>query len=123
MPSSAEPAHPEHATLGPPGKVLRFARTSADRTGRRRRTPQPAPSEDPAAVSTPQQRLAETAEAWFLARGSTLTDTDVADIYRATLDLVQLMHDGSLATGNIGPEEHRNLAGMIEGLRQAPDTL
>ena len=121
MPSSAEPAHPEHTTMGPPGKILRFAR--ATRTGAGRRTPQPPPSEEPAVVDSPQQRLAETAEAWLLARGKTLTDPDVADTYRATLDLVQLMHDGSLATGSIGQDEHRHLAGMIDGLREAPDTL
>lgn len=122
MPSSAEPAHPDHTLTGPPGKILRFAQRTA-RTGAGRRTPQPQPSEEPAVADTPQQRLAETAEAWFLARRSSLTDPDVADTYRATLDLVQLMHDGSLATGNIGQDEHRHLAGMIEGLRQAPDAL
>lgn len=123
MPSSAEPAHPEHTTMGPPGRILQFAQRTA-RTGRGRRTPQPPPSDEPATVTdTPQQRLAETAEAWFHARGKTLTDPDAADTYRATLDLVQLMHDGSLATGSIGQDEHQHLTGMIEGLRAAPDAL
>ncbi|MFG2540601.1 hypothetical protein ACGFU4_35725, partial [Streptomyces sp. NPDC048511] len=102
--------------------ILQFAQRTA-RTGRGRRTPQPPPSEEPAAVDTPQQRLAETAEAWLRARGKTLTDPDAADTYRATLDLVQLMHDGSLATGSIGQDEHQHLTGMIEGLRAAPDAL
>ncbi|MFE1515810.1 hypothetical protein ACFW9I_03075 [[Kitasatospora] papulosa] len=74
-------------------------------------------------ADTPQQRLAETAEAWFLARGMTLTDPDVADTYRATLDLVRLMHEGSHAQEAIGDDELRHLEGMVEGLRNAPDTL
>ena len=122
MPSAAEPAHPEHTAMGPPGKILRFAQRST-RTGAGRRTPQPQPSEEPAAAATPQQRLAETAEAWFLARQSTLTDPAVADTYRATLDLTRLMLEGSLAEGLVGEDEFQHLAGMVEGLRNAPDTL
>ncbi|MEU5490283.1 hypothetical protein AB0G98_21410 [Streptomyces sp. NPDC020196] len=123
MPSSAEPAHPEPVTPGPPGRILHFAQRTL-RGGHGRRTPHPQPAEEPAVVAdTPQQRLAETAEAWFLARGMTLTDPDVADTYRATLDLVRLMHEGSQANGIIGDDELRHLAGMIEGLRNAPDTL
>ncbi|MGW1814189.1 hypothetical protein ACWCQM_11585 [Streptomyces sp. NPDC002125] len=123
MPSAAEPAHPEPTMAGPPGKVLHFAQRTL-RGGHGRRTPQPQPSEEPAAVpDTPQQRLAETAEAWFLAHQSTLTDPDVADTYRATLDLVRLMLEGSQAESLIGDEEFRHLAGMVEGLRNAPDTL
>jgi hypothetical protein len=59
----------------------------------------------------------------MLARGQSLTDQDVADTYRATLDLTCLMLEGSLATGMVGEEEHRHLAGMVEGLRNAPDAL
>jgi hypothetical protein len=33
------------------------------------------------------------------------------------------MHDGSLAEGLVGEDEHRHLAGMVEGLRGAPDAL
>lgn len=122
MPSSAEPAHPEHTITGPPGKILRFAQRTA-RTGAGRRTPRPPASEEPAVADTPQQRLALTAEAWMRARGHTLTDERTAEVYRATLDLVSLMHDGSLATGLVGEGEHRHLAGMAEGLRGAPDSL
>lgn len=121
MPSAAEPAHPEHATMGPPGKILRFGRTA--RTGAGRRTPRPQPSEEPATADTAQQRLAETAEAWFLARGMTLTDPDVADTYRATLDLTRLMFEGSLAEGLVGEDEFHHLAAMVEGMRNAPDGL
>ena len=123
MPSSAEPAHPEPDLAGPPGKILHLA-SRTPRTGHGRRTPQPQASDETAAVAdTPQQRLAETAEAWFLARGMTLTDPDAADTYRATLDLVRLMLEGSQAKRLIGDEEFRHLAGMVEGLRKAPDTL
>ncbi|MEU5660037.1 hypothetical protein ABZ802_31130 [Streptomyces sp. NPDC047737] len=122
MPSAAEPAHPEHTTTGPPGKLLAFG-GRATRTGAGRRTPQPRPSEEPATADSPQQRLAETAEAWFLARGGTLTDERTAKVYRDTLDLVRLMHDGSLAEGLVGDVEYEHLSGMVEGLRGAPDSL
>jgi hypothetical protein len=122
MPSTAEPAHPEPAFPGPQGKVLHFAQRTL-RGGRIRRTPQPSAPEEPAVADTPQQRLAETAEAWFLARGATLTDETTADVYRTTLDLARLMLEGSLAEGLVGEDEYRHLAGMVEGLRGAPDTL
>ena len=125
MHSSAEPAnpaHPEHNVTGPPGKVLHLVHRGA-RTGQGRRTPRQRDAGETAGADTPQQRLAETAEAWFLARRATLTDPDVADTYRATLDLVRLMLEGSLAEELVGDDEFRHLAGMVEGLRQAPDTL
>ncbi|MFF2731736.1 hypothetical protein ACFVS9_27995 [Streptomyces sp. NPDC058008] len=74
-------------------------------------------------ADTPQQRLAETAEAWFLAQQMTLTDPAAADTYRATLDLTRLMLEGSLAEGLIGQDEFQHLTGMIEGLRNAPNSL
>ncbi|MFB8122075.1 hypothetical protein ACFVG1_12885 [Streptomyces bacillaris] len=131
MPSSVEPAIPAgHHAPGPPGpatppgdsRVVPFT-TRATRTGRGRRTPQPPPPDRAATTDTPQQRLAETAEAWFLKRGGTLTDETTADTYRATLDLVQLMLDGSLHEHLIGDGEHRHLTGMMRGLRDAPDSL
>lgn len=135
MPSTAEPAPTTgHHTAGPPGptpgppsgdtgiRVIPFGRRST-RTGRGRRTPQPAQPERAVAADTPQQRLAETAEAWFLKRGGTLTDQSTADTYRATLDLVQLMLDGSLHERIVGADEHRHLTGMMRGLRDAPDSL
>lgn len=135
MPSSVEPAHAAgHHTTSPPGptpatpqgdtdsRVIPFGRRTT-RTGRGRRTPQPAQPDRVVAPDSPQQRLAETAEAWFLARGATLTDETTADTYRATLDLVQLMLDGSLAQDLVGEDEHRHLTGMMHGLRGAPDAL
>ncbi|MFD8469031.1 hypothetical protein ACFV10_28485 [Streptomyces cyaneofuscatus] len=134
MPSSAEPAPPTgiHHT-GPPGptttpsatggnRVIPFGRRTT-RTGRGRRTPQPAQPERVVAPGSPEQRLAETAEAWFLKRGTSLTDDTTADTYRATLDLVQLMLDGSLHEQIVGADEHRHLSGMVRGLRDAPDAL
>lgn len=135
MPSSVEPAHPAgHHTTGPPGpipathpgdasnRVIPFGRRTT-RTGRGRRTPQPAQPERVVAPDSPEQRLAETAEAWFLARGATLTDETTAATYRATLDLVQLMLNGSLDQNLVGEDEHRHLTGMMHGLRDTPDTL
>lgn len=130
MPSSVEPALPAgHHTPGPPGpatppggnRVVPITARTA-RTGRGRRTPQPTPP-DRAAADNPQQWLAETAEAWFLRRGSTLTDETTAATYRATLDLVQLMLDGSLHERLVGDGEHQHLTGMMRGLRDAPDSL
>ncbi|PVC80566.1 hypothetical protein DBP19_36120 [Streptomyces sp. CS090A] len=135
MPSSAEPAPPTgiHHT-GPPGptpavppaggasRVIPFGRRTT-RTGQGRRTPQPTHLERVVAPDSPEQRLAETAEAWFLKRGGTLTDEATADTYRATLDLVQLMLDGSLHEQIVGEAEHRHLSGMVRGLRDAPDAL
>ncbi|WP_097865850.1 hypothetical protein [Streptomyces sp. rh34] len=135
MPSSVEPAPTTgHHTPGPPGpdttrppgdtsnRVIPFGRRTT-RTGRGRRTPQPALPERVVAPDSPQQRLAETAEAWFLARGATLTDETTADTYRATLDLVQLMIDGSRAENLVGEDEHQTLTGMMRGLRDTPDVL
>lgn len=135
MPSSVEPARSAgHHTTGPPGptpatpgdgsnRVIPFGRRPT-RTGRGRRTPQPAqPERVVAPADSPQQRLAETAEAWLLARGATLTDDTTADTYRATLDLVQLMLDGSLAKNLIGEDEYRHLTGMMRGLKDAPDCV
>ncbi|GGZ82446.1 hypothetical protein GCM10010328_66160 [Streptomyces rubiginosohelvolus] len=94
------------------------------RNGRGRRTPQPR-QPDPAAAGpdNPELWLAQTAEAWFLKRGTTLTAEQTADTYRATLDLVQLMLDGSHAEHLIGPDEHHHLTGMLRGLRAAPDAV
>ena len=122
MPSAAEPAHPEHTTMGPPGKILRFAQRTA-RTGAGRRTPQPQPSEEPAVAATPQQRLALQAEGFLNDHGETLTDDRTAEVYRKTLTLVQLMLGGCLAEDLIAEEQHEHLAGMVEGLRRSPDSL
>ncbi|WP_399554199.1 hypothetical protein OG582_40440 (plasmid) [Streptomyces anulatus] len=134
MPSSVEPARSAgHHTTGPPGpapatpgdasnRVIPFSRRPT-RTGRGRRTPQPAQPERVVAPDSPEQRLAETAEAWLLARGATLTDDTTADTYRATLDLVQLMLDGSLDQNLIGEDEYRHLTGMMRGLKDAPDCV
>ncbi|ACX71092.1 hypothetical protein pZL12.15c [Streptomyces phage ZL12] len=134
MPSSVEPARSAgHHPTGPPGptpattvgdgsRVIPFGRRPT-RTGRGRRTPQPAQPERVVAPDSPQQRLAETAEAFFLARGATLTDDTTADTYRATLDLVQLMLDGSLAQNLVGEDEYRHLTGMMRGLNDAPDCV
>ncbi|WSW11506.1 hypothetical protein OG298_45365 (plasmid) [Streptomyces sp. NBC_01005] len=124
MPSSAEPVHPTDGPLGPPGDrgtVIQFGRRTA-RSGRGRRTPQPAPS-DPAAALTPQQELAITLEAMFLHHDRTLTDEATADAFRLTLDTVLLMLDGSRAEHLVGEEEYRHLAGMIDGMRGAPEAL
>lgn len=121
MPSAPMPARDDHADPGPPGRVIHLGRRTS-RSGQGRRTPQPVAPER-AVASTPQQRLAETAEAWFLARGATLTDDRTAEVYRTTLDLTRLMLDGSLSEGLVGEDEHRHLAAMVEGLRGAPDSL
>ncbi len=123
MPSSAEPAHPEHTVTGPPGKLLHFARRTL-RTGHGRRTPHtPAPDDTATAPSDPQQRLAETAEAFFRASGTTLTDEETAAAYRTTLALVQLMFDGSRAQDLVDETGHQHLTGMVHGLRDAPEHL
>ncbi|MEU1327163.1 hypothetical protein [Streptomyces microflavus] len=135
MPSSAEPVrHMGSDTTGPPGpspdtppastsnRVIPFGRRNT-RTGQGRRTPQPAQPERAVAPGSPEQQLAETAEAWFLKRGTSLTDETTAATYRATLDLVQLMLDGSLHEQIVGEDEHRHLTGMVRGLRDAPDAL
>ncbi|MER5277723.1 hypothetical protein ABT025_18465 [Streptomyces sp. NPDC002809] len=62
-------------------------------------------------------------EALFLKHGHTLSDDATADIYRTTLDALQMMLDGSKATGKVGEEEHRHLSGMVAGMRGSPDEL
>ncbi|MEE1812668.1 hypothetical protein [Streptomyces sp. BE133] len=124
MPSSAEPVHPTDGPPGPPGThgtVIRFDRRTA-RSGRGRRTPQPAPSE-PAAALTPQEELAITLEGVFQHHQRTLSDEATADAYRITLDTVLLMLEGSRAEHLVGEEEYRHLAGMIHGMQGAPEAL
>lgn len=115
MPSAAEPMHPGEPT-GPPGTVIRI-----DRRTRRHRpaTTPPTLHTEP----TPEQRLAETMEALFLQHGHTLSDDKTAEIYRTTLDALQLMLDGSKATGKVGEDEYQHLSGMVAGMRGSPDEL
>ncbi|MEV2259132.1 hypothetical protein AB0J13_10790 [Streptomyces anulatus] len=135
MPSSVEPARSAgHHTTGPPGpapatpgdasnRVIPFGRRPT-RTGRGRRTPQPAqPERVVAPVDSPQQRLAEDVEAWFLAHRATLTDESAAHVYRTTLDFLQLMLDSSHAEQRLNADEHQHLIGMMRVLRDAPDAL
>ncbi|MFJ2279178.1 hypothetical protein ACIOEZ_34080 [Streptomyces sp. NPDC087866] len=118
MPASADPTHPREPS-GPPGDVIPIHRSRGRRTppgpGRLNTGQRPEP--------TPEQLLAETIEALFLRAGYTLSDDNTADIYRVSLDALQLMLDGSQATEKIGPEEHRHLSGMVAGMRAAPNEL
>lgn len=134
MPSSVEPARSAgHHTTGPPGptpatsgdgsRVIPFGRRTA-RTGRGRRTPQPAqPERAAASTDSPQQRLALDVEAWFLAHRATLTDESAAHVYRTTIDFFQLMLDSSHAEQRLSTDEYQHLAGMMRVLRDAPDAL
>jgi hypothetical protein len=109
--------HPGEST-GPPGTVIRF-----DRRNRRRTTTITATPPAPHAERTPEQLLAETMEALFLQHGHTLSDESTAEIYRTTLDALQMMLDGSKATGKVGDDEHEFLSGMVQGMRSSPDEL
>lgn len=133
MPSSVEPAHPVgHHTPGPPGsatpssgdgnRVIPFGRR-ATRTGRGRRTPQPAQPERVVAPDSPQQRLALDVEAWFIAHKATLTDEAAAHVYRTTLDFLQVMLSSSHAEECLNADEYQHLTGMMQVLRDAPDAL
>ncbi|MDK0525049.1 hypothetical protein [Streptomyces sp. ML-6] len=117
MPSAADPVPP--VTSGSTGNIIRLDRRPSRGLRRRRTPPPPLLHAEP----TPQQLLAETMEAHFLARGSTLTDGPTADAYRTTLDAVQLMLDGSLAERLLGEDQHQHLSGMLLGMRDAPDEL
>ncbi|MEU6925497.1 hypothetical protein [Streptomyces sp. NPDC046631] len=59
----------------------------------------------------------------FLHSDRTLSDEATADAYRITLDTVLLMLEGSRAERLVGEEEYRHLAGMIQGMRGAPEAL
>lgn len=121
MPSSAEPLHPAGAP-GPTARIIHFDRR--DRRVARQRTHLPAATPPPLHTEpTPQQRLAETMEALFLARGRTLSDEPTAEAYRVTLEAVLLMLDGSLAEHLVGEEEYRHLRGMLEGMIATPNEL
>ncbi|MDX5526123.1 hypothetical protein PV677_36245 [Streptomyces sp. DE06-01C] len=135
MPSSVEPAHPVGHHTGPLGptpatppsgdgnRVIPFGRRNT-RTGRGRRTPQPAqPDRVVAPADSPQQRLALDVEAWFTAHKATLTDEAAAHVYRTTLDFLQVMLDSSHAEQRLNPDEYQHLTGMMRVLRDAPDAL
>ncbi|MGW2844419.1 hypothetical protein [Streptomyces sp. NPDC001274] len=72
---------------------------------------------------SPQQQLAETMQALFLARGRSLTDGPTAEAYAITLDAVRLMLDGAYAEGVVGAGEHDTLRGMVQGMADAPASL
>ncbi|MFB7313028.1 hypothetical protein [Streptomyces sp. NPDC056192] len=118
MPSSAEPVHPAGAP-GPTARIFHLDRH--ERVGRQRAHRQSRPPLH--AEPTPQQRLAETMEALFLARGRTLSDEPTAEAYQVTLEAVLLMLDGSLAEQLVGEDEYRHLRGMLEGMRGSPNEL
>ncbi|MFJ1782471.1 hypothetical protein ACIOKA_37830 [Streptomyces anulatus] len=135
MPSSVEPARSAgHHPTGPPGptvtpaagdgsRVIPFGRRPA-RTGRGRRTPQPAQPERVAAqADSPQQRLALDVEAWFINHRATLTDESAAHVYRTTLSFFQLMLDSSHAEQRLNADEYQHLVSMMRVLRDAPDAL
>ncbi|MGS2592209.1 hypothetical protein [Streptomyces hebeiensis] len=69
---------------------------------------------------SPEQQLAETIEAILISRGFTLADTATSTVYTATLDAVLLMLEGAQVEGVIEAVQHRALAGMIHGMRDAP---
>lgn len=80
----------------------------------------------PGASSEPDQSLAGlavTVEAMFKARGRTLTDKAAAESYRITLDAVGLMLAGARAQGVLTEQAHTNLAGLLDGMRNAPELL
>ncbi|MFE3381371.1 hypothetical protein [Streptomyces anulatus] len=134
MPSSVEPARSAgHHPTGPPGptpattvgdgsRVIPFGRRPT-RTGRGRRTPQPAQPERVVAPDSPQQRLALDVESWFINHRATLTDESAAHVYRTTLDFFQLMLDSSHAEQRLNADEYQHLIGMMRVLRDAPDAL
>lgn len=121
MPSSAEPVHPAGAPGGPTARI--FHLDLHERRVARQRTHRSAPPPPLHTEPTPQQRLAETMEALFLARGRTLTDEPTAEAYQVTLEAVQLMLHASFAERRLGEEEHRQLSGMIQGMRSSPNEL
>lgn len=69
---------------------------------------------------SPEQLLAETVEAHFLARHRTLTDEPTAEAYLVTLSVILTMIDGALAQSILGDEQHQSLRGMVEGMTAAP---
>ena len=62
-------------------------------------------------------------QAAFTARGQTLADDSTAHTYRTTLEKVDQMLKGALATGVLTPEAHETLHGMIASAMQVPDLL
>ncbi|NEC17898.1 hypothetical protein [Streptomyces parvus] len=132
MRSSAEPArHAGNPPVGDPptgpghhndDRVVPISRHS-NRTGRGRRTPQPAQPDPVVTPPSPEQRLALDVEAWFLAHKATLTDETAAHVYRTTLDFFQVMLRSSHAEERLNADEYQHLTSMMRVLRDAPDTL
>ncbi|MET7713745.1 hypothetical protein [Streptomyces sp. NPDC005407] len=113
--SAAEPVNNPRRGAVLFGAVIRMADHRAARRGRG--------GEHPVAASrepSPQQQLAETVQAMFLARGRSLTDQVVAESFGITMEAVLLMVDGALVEGVLGEEQHRTLRGMLEGMQAAP---
>ncbi|MBJ6623552.1 hypothetical protein [Streptomyces sp. DHE17-7] len=112
---SAEPALPGPDGDGRAATVFAFRRPV-----RRQEAAMPLP---PAGDLTPQDRLAATIEKAFADHRRTLTDPDTAEAFLISLGLMRRTLDGALAQGLIDQPAHADLAGMLDGMREATRLL
>jgi hypothetical protein len=117
---AAEPADPGPDGGHGPGTVILFRKRPSMR--RRRREDTMPNAGEPSA--SPQQRLTDSIEAYFLKHDArTLTDPETAEAYLITLGLVRNMLEGARVNGVVDDEQHGELQAMIDGMRAAPGLL
>lgn len=118
--SAADPAQPVPGLDRGPGTVVRLfrGRRSPARPGRAQ---EGIPADR--GESSPQERLADSAEKLFLKHDRTLTDPDTQEVYLITLKLVAGLFEGARVNGVVDDGQHRELHAIINGLRSAPDLL
>ena len=85
------------------------------------RVPEQAPA--PSGVDPALLVLAERVQATVGAHGLSLSDPDTAVAFRATLDVIRLLHTGARETGVVDDGQHGILAGMVDGAYLAPDLV
>ncbi|GGU62040.1 hypothetical protein [Streptomyces lavendofoliae] len=118
--SAAEPTIPEPAH-GPIGSVIHLAQHPSAARSRvaARRTDPPSTGYD----VSPLQKLTETIQSIFRARGMTLADAATADAYEATLDVVELMMRSATARGHVAAEQYETLRQMLDEMRAVPEAV
>jgi hypothetical protein len=77
----------------------------------------------PSVPSRSQLVLAETVQGLFLFRGQSLADPATAAAYRVSLEAVNLLLEGALATGALPEVQHATLRDLVDAAATVPDIL
>lgn len=139
MSAEPAPAHPHHLNEGTDAAVYTLDRHRTPRTARHTaqgrwttmHNPSPgSPSntdgqatDQTHIIRSPEEGIADYAEAWMNAREHSLTVPITVAVYTATLGLAGQTLNGAVAQGIISEEQRAKLADLLNALEQAPGYL